>query len=135
MEEKWQVNKAKVAYARKFPGMLTIWEDTVGKTIQTVVPIRGQKEWALLIFTEGSFTFASGSVPEPSDLLEGIRMARPYLEKYHADAYAELDRLIEQDKELTRLARMERIIGAVQNNLAEIPELRDKLLEFLKEKA
>ena len=40
---------------------------------------------------------------------------------------ADTDRLVRQDKEALRAARLEKILGAIQNNLEQIPELKDRL--------
>ena len=51
----------------------------------------------------------------------------------HAQAYAEYDRLVQKDREALRAARLEKILGAIQNNLEQIPELKDRLKELVKE--
>lgn len=71
--------------------------------------------------------------PEPRDLKEGITAARSTLESAHLDAYAEYDRLAHLDKEATRAARMENILGAIQTNLGQIPELKDRIRSLVKE--
>ena len=48
-------------------------------------------------------------------------------------AYEDYDRLAKKDKEALRSARLEKIIGAIQNNLEQIPELKDRLKELVKE--
>ncbi|MCI0568043.1 MAG: hypothetical protein L0Z52_07625, partial [Acidobacteria bacterium] len=65
--------------------------------------------------------------PEPWELTEGLRAARQVLEPRHREAFAEYDRLVRQDKEALRHARMEKILGAIQNTLEQIPELKDRL--------
>ena len=50
-----------------------------------------------------------------------------------ADIYAEYDRLVKLDKDALRSARMEKIVGAIENNLEQIPELKDRLKALIKE--
>jgi len=38
-----------------------------------------------------------------------------------------------KDREATRAARMDKIIGAIQNNLEQIPELKDRIKALVKE--
>jgi len=68
-----------------------------------------------------------------SSLTEGLKAARGSLEPTHPEAYAEYDRLARTDKEALRTARLEKILGAIQNNLEQIPELKDRLRELIKE--
>jgi len=55
------------------------------------------------------------------------------LEPKHPKAYAEYDRLARLDKEALRAARLEKIIGAIENNLEQIPELKDRLRRLVDE--
>jgi hypothetical protein len=87
----------------------------------------------VLVFNDGSFTIAPQPAPEPSELKEGLSAARPALEPTHPQAYAEYDRLARIDREATRSARLENILGAIQNNLEQIPELKDRLRDLVKQ--
>ena len=53
------------------------------------------------------------------------------LETAQPEAYAELDRRIAVEREAMRLARMEKVLGAVETNLPQIPELREELRRLL----
>jgi chemotaxis regulatin CheY-phosphate phosphatase CheZ len=66
-------------------------------------------------------------------LTEALAAARPALEPAHRDAYAEYDRLARIDKEALRSARLEKILGAIQNNLEQIPELKDRLKDLVRQ--
>jgi len=85
------------------------------------------------VFTDGSFTVAPLPAPEPWELGQALVDARKHLEPKHAQAYEDYDRLVNKDKETLRSARLEKIIGAIQNNLEQIPELKDRLKELVKE--
>jgi hypothetical protein len=133
VEEKWKANREKVAFMKKFPGLLTAWEQAHGKTIEAVAPLSSKAGAAVLVFSDGSFAVVPPPTPEPWELGEGLGAARRFLEFKHREAFAEYDRLTNQDKEALRAARLEKILGAIQNNLEQIPELKDRLLRLVDE--
>jgi hypothetical protein len=71
--------------------------------------------------------------PEPYELGEALAVARTLLESTHETAYVEYDRLVKKDKDALKSARVDKILGAIQNNLEQIPELKDRLKELVKE--
>jgi hypothetical protein len=121
-EAKWEANRAKVAFARAFPGRLLDWTDAQGKTIDAVVPAPGT---AVVLFTDGTFGLIPVRERDPASVVAALAAARPRLESVRADAYAMLDRLDAKDRELARRARLEKVLGAIRHNAAEIPELKD----------
>ena len=132
-EDKWKANQAKVAFMKQFPGLLLNWEHARGKTLEAVAPLPSKTGAAVLVFNGGSFTVAQPLAPEPPELREALAAARPILEPAHPVAYAEYDRLARIDKEATRSARLENILSAIQNNLEQIPELKDRLRDLVKQ--
>jgi len=127
VEEKWKANQAKVAFMKEFPGLRLSWNALEGKTLEAVAPLTGKAGAAVLVCTDGSFVVAAPIAPEPWELADGLNTARKALEPKHPEAYAEYDRLVHLDKEALRTARLEKIIGAIENNLERIPELKDRL--------
>lgn len=87
----------------------------------------------VVIFSDGAFLVAPSPDLEPVDLISALLTARPFLESHHGKAYEALDRYIASDKEMQRMARLENIMGAIRNNLPQIPELKDALRRFLEE--
>jgi hypothetical protein len=112
---------------KRFPGLLAAWDQATGKTLAAAAPMRTKAGSAVLVFDDGSFAVAPPLAPEPWELTEGLDVARPLLESRHAEAFAEYDRLVRRDKEALRAARLEKILGAIENNLEQIPELKDRL--------
>lgn len=121
-EAKWEANRAKVAFAMAFPGLLTDWKDAQGKTIDAVVPA---PDTTVVLFTDGTFGLIPVRERDPASVVAALVAARPQLESVRADAYATLDRLDATDRELARRARLEKVLGAIRHNAAEIPELKD----------
>lgn len=132
-EDKWKANMEKVAFMKQFPGLAFSWELCEGKTIATVTPLPSKPGFATLVFTDGSFIVAPPLDTQPKELGEGLNTARASLEPKHPEPYKEYDRLVQQDKDATRAARLEKIIGAIQNNLEQIPELKDRIRRLVKE--
>ena len=131
-EEKWQANQAKVAFLKQFPGLIQSWEKTLGQPVQSIIPLGSDSHRVVLEFSDGSFAITPPLETEPKLLREGIETARSTLELRHPEAYIQYDRLAEQDKEASRNARLENILGAIQNNLDQIPELKDRIRSLVK---
>ncbi len=123
--------REKFAGAAAFPGRLRAWSETVGRTVAGTVPCEGG---AVLLFSDGSF-LPAGSLPDGQDtLLAAITAAREFLAQHHPEALRELDARVEAEREAMRLARMEKVVGAVETNLPRIPELGPALRALLDEK-
>ena len=132
-EDKWKANQDKVAFTKQFPGLTLDWKACEGKSVQAVIPLTGKQGAAVIVFTDGSFTVVPPLTPEPWELGQALVDARAQLEPKHKAAYVEYDRLAKKDKDMLKSARLEKIIGAIQNNLEQIPELKDRLKELVKE--
>ena len=132
-DDKWKANMEKVAYMKAFPGLLNAWDQLTGKTVETVVPLKSKAGSAALICTDGSFVVVPLLSPEPYELGEALQVGRASLEPKHGAAYAEYDQLLKKDKEAQRTARLENILGAIRNNANQRPELKDRLVELIKE--
>jgi hypothetical protein len=133
VEDKWKANLDKVAFMKQFPGLLGNWEALAGKTIKAVIALKGKQGAAVLVCTDGTFTIVPPMAPEPYELGEALAMARTILEPTHQAAYVEYDRLVKKDRDALRSARVEKILGAIHNNLEQMPELKDRLKELVKE--
>ena len=132
-EEKWKANQEKVFFTKQFPGLTLTWAACQGKTIQAVVPLTGKQDAAVIVFTDGSYSIVPPLAPEAWEFGQALIDARPHLEPKHLAAYVEYDRLAKKDKEALKSARLEKIIGAIENNVEQIPELKDRLKALVKE--
>ena len=93
VEEKWQANREKVAFAKAFPGMASDWQTVRGRVVEQVVPV-GDHRGTLLIFSGGLFAVIPAGEQEPADLLLALQAGRPWLEPFHANAYRTLNELV-----------------------------------------
>mgnify|MGYP003530318872 FL=1 len=132
-DEKWKANMEKVAFMKAFPGLLRHWEALAGKTVEAVTPLKSKAGAAALICTDGSFVVLPPLTTEPYDLGEALQAGRSYLEPKHPEAYLGYDQLLKKDKDAQRTARLENILGAIRNNMEQIPELKDRLKDLVKE--
>ena len=132
-DEKWKANMEKVAFMKTFPGLLSRWEQLAGKTVETVAPLKSKAGAAALICTDGSFVVLPPLTTEPYELGEALQAGRSYLEPKHPEAYVGYDQLLKKDKDAQRTARLENILGAIRNNMEQIPELKDRLKDLVKE--
>jgi len=129
-EDKWKANMEKVAFTKQFPGLTLDWKACEGKT---VIPLTGKLGAAVVVFSDGSFTVGPPLNPEPWELGQALVDARAQLEPEHPAAYMEYDRLVMKDKDALKSARVDKILGAIHNNLEQIPELKDRLKALVKE--
>lgn len=133
VEDKWKANQEKVAFMKQFPGLLHSWDSLGGKNVETVIGLKSKTGSAVVVFTDGSFTVVPPMAVEPYEIGEAIAVARKHLEPKHRTAYSEHDRLVQQDRDAQKSARLSNILGAIQNNVEQIPELKDKLKALVKE--
>ena len=132
-DDKWKANMEKVAFMKAFPGLLRHWEALAGKTVEAVTPLKSKAGAAALICTDGSFVVLPPLTTEPYELSEALQAGRSYLEPKHPEAYIGYDQLLKKDKDAQRTARLENILGAIRNNMEQIPELKDRLKDLVKE--
>ncbi|WP_447971175.1 hypothetical protein [Nitrospira sp. M1] len=127
IEAKWKANQDRAAFLKTFPGLLSSWEQTVGQTVEHVAPLGTDNGTAMIVFSNTTFVVAPPVTTEPRDLKAGLSAGRAALEPKHPEAFAEYDRLSMLDQEAGRKARMENILGAITNNLDQMPELKDHI--------
>jgi hypothetical protein len=132
-EDKWKANQEKVAFMKQFPGLLGSWEALEGKTVEAVFALKSKQGAAGIVFSDGTFTIAPPMVTGPYELGEALSVARARLEPRHQTAFVEYDRLVKKDTDALKAARLEKIVGAIRNNLEQIPELKDRLKALVKE--
>ena len=130
-EEKWNANREKVAYLKKFPGWLSSWDKSVGSIIEDIIPIPEQTAHVVLLLSQGKFIVTPQAHHEPQMVTAGLLAARPQLESTHSEAFQEYDRLTQIDQEAGRKVRLENILKAIDNNLKEIPELKSHIRELV----
>lgn len=127
-EEALARRREKAEYAAAFPGLIRDWEQAEGKAVQAVIR---SGDGAVVVFADGSFLIGSPGPASSDELLRGILSARSVLSRHWTAALAELDRLIDAETRAMRLARMEKVLGAVETNMELIPELREELVKLL----
>ena len=125
-EAKWKANQEKVSFLKQFPGLLRSWDAMVGHTVTSVESIE-QSEAKVIMLDNGSFAIVPPLAPNPKQLRDGISAVQTHLRSLYPDAYREYEALAERDREATRLARMENILGAIRHNVEDIPELKDRI--------
>jgi len=131
IERKWAANEEKTAFIKTFPGLFLDWTEAVGRKIKKVVPLK-DGTGAILMMEDATFTVASRIDPTIHQIYEGIQSLRPELESRLSEAYHNLDEKVFQDKEMSRKARLEKILGAIRNNIAEIPELKEEIEKLVR---
>ncbi len=132
VQEKWKANSDKVAYAKSFPGLLNSWKEAEGKGVQSVFSLPDTPGVLVVLFDDSTFIVSGISSVDPAPLLSAIAALRDEIGEQYEDAYRELDELTEHDRELTRQARLENILGAIRNNIRMLPELHERVPELMK---
>ncbi len=131
-EVKWKANQEKVAFLKQFPGLLGSWDEAEGRTVTSVTAIE-QSKAKVLTFDNGTFAIVPPLAPEPKQLRDGIEAAEARLRALYPEAYREYETLAQRDREATRTARLENILGAIHNNMDDIPELKDRIRSLVKQ--
>lgn len=131
-EAKWKANQEKVAFLKQFPGLLRSWDEVAGRTVTSVTAI-DQSDGKVLMLDNGTFAIVSPLKPEPKELRDGITAVATRLRDLYPEAYREYEALAQRDREATRTARLENILGAIHNNLNDIPELKDRIRSLVKQ--
>jgi hypothetical protein len=85
------------------------------------------------VCADGAFAIVPPMAPEPYELGEALAVARAIIEPAHQVAYVEYDRLVKKDRDALKAARVDKILGAIHNNLEQYPELKVRLKELVKE--
>lgn len=122
------VRRQKQALAAALPGRLDSWTAAAGRTVAGTLPLDSGE---LVVFTDGAYLFARPAPLAGDALVTALLAARTLLEPHHGAVLAELERLAAAEREAMRLARMEKVLGAVETNLPQIPELRAALEKLL----
>lgn len=131
-EAKWKANQEKVAFLKQFPGLLRSWDEATGRTVTSVTTIK-HSDAKVLMLDNGTFAIVPPLAPEPKQLRDGIEAAETRLRDLYPDAYREYEALAQRDREATRTARLENILGAIHNNMDDIPELKDRIRSLVKQ--
>lgn len=127
IEAKWKANQDKAAFLKTFPGLISSWEQSVGQTVEHVAQFSSENGTAVIVFSNTTFAVAPPVTLEPRDGKTGLSAARAVLDPLNPQAFAEYDRLSLLDQEASRKARMDNILGAINNNIDQIPELKDPI--------
>ena len=130
IDDKWRLNRKKNDFARSCPGLLNSLAEAKGKTVEKVIPLTKQGD-SVILFEGGFFLIGSFGPVMPPEILEGLNLLREFIEPVYPDFYRELDRMSAEDRELSRLAKLENILGAIRNNAKNLPELKDALRKAL----
>ncbi len=131
-EAKWKANQEKVAFLKQFPGLVRSWDEMAGRAVTSVTSIE-QSEAKVLMLDNGSFAIVPPLAPEPKQLRDGIAAVQTQIRSLYPDAYREYEKLAQRDREATRVARIENILGAIHNNLEDLPELQDRIRLLVKQ--
>ncbi len=125
-EQKWRASEEKVRFAKDFPGLMKERART-----KQVLKSETLQYGELIIYSDHTFTFEPLYEDDVPKFMSNLREARAHLYAHHRDAFDALDELTARDKELTRLSRLEKLLGAVVNNTIEFPELYDAIPKCL----
>ncbi len=131
-EAKWKATQEKVAFLKQFPGLLHSWEEMAGRTVTSVTAV-DQSDASVLTFDNGTFAVVPTLALKPQQLRDGIGAIRAHLTPLYPDAWTRYDILAQRDQDATRMARLENILGAIQNNLEQIPALKDRIRSLVKQ--
>lgn len=125
VENKWRINREKNAFAKK------LREFSLTEQQPNQVEVSLNEPCDVKAYTDGTLWLSDKNVwdnPEKTWII--INELRDWLELYHPDYLEKLDQWKAKDKEAARQARLAKIMGAIGNNLDDLPELKDEILKL-----
>jgi len=102
------------------------------KEIAKVFPLKSGTG-TVLAMEDGTFAVTSKIEPVIHEIYDAIQLLRPEMESIRPEAYRILDEKVALDKEMARKARLEKILGAIRNNISELPELKEEISKLMKQ--
>ncbi|MCS7075755.1 MAG: hypothetical protein NZ455_03555 [Bacteroidia bacterium] len=127
-EEKWKINRQKNEFARTIPGK-TLPRSDLKVIYRTFLSCAKNVE--LCVYEDNTFSLSQPNAFDDAQVvIETVECLRPYFENTYSGFYRQYDKWVELDKEATRKARLEKILSAIANNIAEIPELKDEIIKL-----
>lgn len=133
MNEKHRANAELVEFAKNFTGLQTDIASLVGKEIISVIDIPTTNS-KILIFSDKSFIIHNALQIAPKDIILGLNeLLSCNMELPYTQDFMRYQELLQKDYELTKMARTENILGAITNNIKQIPELHSLIPELLSE--
>ncbi|MDX2130129.1 MAG: hypothetical protein SFU91_13930 [Chloroherpetonaceae bacterium] len=129
-EKKWETSLAKTHFAKSFPGLIA---SATGKQIESEISLNAGS--SLIRFTDGTFTLKPYEEHDIPKFLAALRASEHHLPEEMKPHFDTLRRLTEEDREMGRLSRMEKLLGAIVNNTPLIPELPEAVAKWLNKEA
>lgn len=125
VKNKWHINRQMNDYARKLK--------TYTVSVQDEASVEQQLDYPCLVlaYSNGRLFVKDPAVWElPSRIWALIDRLQDWLKTHHPTYYKELQRLQNLDDKATRKARTAKILGAIGNNLDDLPELEDEIIKI-----
>ncbi len=125
VQQKWALNRRKNEKARE----LRHYALTQPRDRAPLVTL--EKPATVQAYEDGYFYLADSSVWDyPDRIWAMLEQLRDWLTTHHNEYWQALQELQEQDAEAARQARVAKILGAIGNNLDDLPELKDELIRL-----
>lgn len=128
--DKWQVNRRKNEITLELKELLPAQKPSQ-KPINQIFLEKGEEKHELFIYDGGMIDLNDPSLlDDPAIRLSVMDQARPYLQPLYPDWYQTFDDLKQRDYQLTQEARLEKILGAIANNIDEVPGLEAEIIKL-----
>ncbi len=123
VQQKWELNRRKNEKARELrPYTLT-------QPRNQTPAVTLEKPAAVLAYEDGYLYLSDASVWDyPNRIWTMLEQLSEWLGAHHPAYWQALQKLQAQDEEAARQARVAKILGAIGNNLDDLPELKDEII-------
>ncbi len=125
VENKWRINREKNAAVRQLAEFA--FADQQSKEVE----IRFEEPCCIECYANGTLWVADEKVwDKPEKIWQIVYKLRDWLNKHHPQYLDKVDEWEAKDKEAARKARLAKIMGAIGNNLDDLPELKDEIVKL-----
>ena len=125
VENKWHINREKNAAAKKLRNL------SLAEHHAKHVAFCFEEPCYVEAYTDGTLWVGDGTIwYYPEKIWEVIDKLEAWLKDHHPAFHQELDEWRQKDQEAARQARLAKIMGAIGNNLEDLPELKDEIVKL-----
>jgi len=128
--DKWQVNRRKNEVTLQIKELLPAHQPSQEPTTRISFE-KGADIHEFWVYNGGIIDLDDPSLlDDPAIRLYVMDEARPYLQPLFPGWYQTFDDLRERDHQLTQEAKLEKILGAIANNIDEVPGLETEIIKL-----
>lgn len=125
VKQKWELNRRKNEKARELESY-SLSEARHEKPVKAI-----SQPVAAYAYADGYLYVSDDAIWQyPDRLWQLLEQLKEWVNLHHPEYWQEVQALMEQDTEAARQARIAKIMGAIGNNMDDLPELKDEIIKL-----